>query len=291
MKRLALIAVFVFFAADFALLYGAQVSLDKGRDLHKRVEELSVIPRGEYMKRASLGYDTLVADFIWLKTIQVMGSKTLPPEYADWIYHALDVLTDLDPKFEYAYRAGGIFLSAVTKSYDKSNDILKKGFYNNPDVWELPFYIGFNYFFRLDDYKHAAYYMGRAAELPGRPSFIPLLATRLYAESGDPRFALELIDRIYESASDERVRAELRARMDELIVEINLDVLQRAVGEYKAKYGKYPPGVGELAASGISRYPPKDPLGGQYLINPLTGEVTNTAMKRRLRVFKPGDKR
>ncbi|MGA2192329.1 MAG: hypothetical protein ABSG42_03015 [Nitrospirota bacterium] len=287
MKKFALAAV-VFLLVDAALVYAVQVRIDHNRSASLHVLELGALPRGDYLKKISMGYDGLIADLLWLKTVQVMAIKKPPPGYSRWIFHAIDVATDLDPKFDYIYEAGGIFLSAVTKDYVLSNEILKKGFYNNPREWQLPFYIGFNYFFHLNDFKQAAYYMARAAELPGRPQFVPLLATRLYAESGNPRFALELLQKIYESTDDDRVKEVLEQRMKELVVEINLDELDRLVSEYHKEYGKYPT-LEDLLAKGFIRSMPRDPMNGRYSINPLTGEVTSSVLKRRLRVYKPED--
>ena len=73
--------------------------------------------------------------------------------------------------------------------------------------------------------------------------------------------------------------------MKELQVEINLDALENASKAYKDKYGRYPASVDELKAAGLIRGEPKDELGGRYIINPETGEASNTGMPRRLRIF------
>ena len=232
-----------------------------------------------------------MADLIWLRAIQVMGEKKVPPQQAEWIYHALDAATDLDPKFSYMYEVGGIFLSAASGNYDLSVKLLKKGLDNNPGYWRLPFYLSANYFLYLRNYKLAAYYMGRAAELPGRPAFVPLLASRLYAQSGDPRFGLDLTYTIYKNTTDERVKDALRRRMKELQVEINLDALESASEDFKNKYGRYPASVDELKAAGLITGEPKSELGGRYIINPETGEASNTKMPRRLRIYRKGKMR
>ena len=291
MKGIALAALAAFLLLDAGLLYGVQRSIDSGRGRREKVEELAALPRGEYLKRVSMGYDALLADLIWFRVVQVMGEKKVPPEHAKWIYHALDVATDLDPKFEYVYQAGGIFLSAVSGEYDLSTGLLKKGFMNNPDVWELPFYAGFNYFFYMQNYKLAAYYMGRAAGLPGRPAFVPLLASRLYAESGDPAFALELTGRVFENTKDDRVRAELMQRMKDLSVEVDLNELEKLAKVYRKERGRYPATVEDLLREGLINRMPSDRLGGRYYFDPSTGEAKNTMLSRRLKVFRREDAR
>ena len=252
----------------------------------QKVEELGFLPKGEYLKKVALGYDPLICDFIWLEAIQVMGDRKIPPKGAEWIYNALDVATDLDGKDEYVYEAGGIFLSAVAGDYEASNRILKKGFYNNPENWRLPFYIGTNYFLYLNNYKRAAYYIGRAAVLPGRPEFVPFLATRLYAESGDPRFAMALIESLYKQTKDEKVKSSLLARMKELVIEENIQLIEGAKAKYAAKNHKNPESMEALVKAGYLSGIPKDPLGGKYYIDSATGEIKNDKLLRRLEIFK-----
>ena len=284
MRSLSAILI-LFLILDGALIYNFQKQIERQAASRTVIQGLARIPKGEYLKKISLGHNSLVADLIWLRAIQVMGEKKVPPQQAEWIYHALDAATDLDPKFSYIYEAGGIFLSAVSGNYDLSVKLLKKGFDNNPGYWRLPFYLSANYFLYLRDYKLAAYFMGRAAELPDRPAFVPLLAARLYAQSGDPRFGLDLTYTIYKNTTDEKVKDALRQRMKELQVEINLYTLENAAKDFKDKYGRYPVSVDELKAAGLIRGEPKDELGGRYIINPETGEASNTKMSRRLRIY------
>jgi hypothetical protein len=289
--RSASILLIIFLILDGVLIYNFQRRMERQTASRTTVQGLAQIPKGEYLKKVSLGHNSLVADLIWLRAIQVMGQKSVPPREAEWIYHALDAATDLDPKFSYINEAGGIFLSVVSKDFDLGVKLLKKGFDNNPGYWRLPFYLSANYFLYLHNFKLAAYYMGRAAELPGRPPFVPLLAARLYAQSGDPHFGLELTETIYKSTKDEKVKKALRQRMDELHVEINLDALDKASKAYKDKYGRYPATVDELKAAGLIKGEPKDELGGVYVLDPETGEASNTMMPRRLRIYPMRKKR
>lgn len=290
MKSASIFLIF-FLILDGVLLYNVQKQIEKQTAGRTVSQGLAQIPRGEYLKKVSLGHDSLLADLIWLRAIQVMGSKKVPPRQAEWLYRALDSATDLDPKFSYIYEAGGTFLAVVNGEYDLSNRLFRKGFDNNPGYWRLPFYLSANYFLYLRNYKLAAYYMGRAAELQGRPPFVPLLASRLYAQSGDPRFGLDLTYTIYKNTTDKKVRDALRQRMKELQVEINLDALESAAKAFKNKHGRYPASIDELKNAGLISGGPKDELGGRYIINPKTGEASNTKMPRRLMIYGKGKMR
>ena len=73
-----------------------QFSLDT---LHDRpvdqIESLAQLPKGQYLKRVSLGYHHLGADLLWLRLVQVLGKKRNTADEYEWMYHALDVITTL----------------------------------------------------------------------------------------------------------------------------------------------------------------------------------------------------
>ncbi len=286
--RTASIFLALFIILDGAIVYNVQKRMDALKSGASISQSLPYIPDGRYLKQVSLGQDSLLADLIWLRAIQVMGTRNITRNEAEWLYHAVSTATDLDPKFYYMTELGGIYLTSVANSHKLSIKLLKKGYENNPGRWEFPFFIGFNYFFYLKDFKQAAYYMGIGARLPGKPPYLPFLASRLYAQAGDPRYGLELTEAIYENTKNERVRQDLQRRMKELQVEINLDALQNEVNAYKNRFGRYPASVQELLAAGFIKAVPVDRLGGKYIINPKTGEVSNTKIARRLRIYRKG---
>ena len=143
-----------------------QFSLDT---LHDRpvdqIESLAQLPKGQYLKRVSLGYHHLGADLLWLRLVQVLGKKRNTADEYEWMAHRVDL----------------------------SNRILEKGHEANPTVWRLPFDLGYNHFFYLGDPGKAADYIAQAAHLPGRPSYLPGLATRMYAEAQNPDVALDFL--------------------------------------------------------------------------------------------------
>jgi tetratricopeptide (TPR) repeat protein len=168
-----------------ACVVGTLAVLERQRPQAVRAAELSYLPRGDYLKVAVLGYRQLAADLIWLQAVQHFGKRTQSAEGYRWAYHAVDVLTDLDPKFSFAYQAAGAILGVVAEQVDESVAILKKGIAHNPTVWELPFFLGYNYYYELHDSAEAAKYFRAASALPGSPWYLPALAARMTVEAGD----------------------------------------------------------------------------------------------------------
>ncbi len=270
-------------------VYFIQARINEYKGLEHNIESFMMLPKGEYLKPIVLGYEQLAGDIIWLRTIQVVGTETVSPQGYDWVYHALDVVTTLDPRFAYAYQFGGVTLAVLGKRPELSNKLLEKGVKENPDVWQIPFYLGFNNFFYFQNYKLAAEFMAKASEIPGHPEYLPKLAARLYVQSGDPDVALEFLDRMYKETKDQKVKASIEIRIKEVIVERDIKILEAAVRKFKETYRSYPGKLTEMVSKGLIRNIPNEPFGGNYYINTDNGSVYSSTVKRRLKVYEKGN--
>ena len=280
--------------AIITVALGSVALIQQGLELRRdrtalHIEELRFLPPGQYLKPVLLGYHHLAADVLWLRVIQVIGKRDTMPQDYEWLYHALDVITTLDPQYDYAYQVGGIVLTQLADRVDLSNKILEKGLEENPAVWQIPFYLGFNQFFYLHDYAQAAEYMTRASRLPGHPPYLPFLATRLYAEAGSPETALTFLTAMWRQTQDEQVKELLEYRMKEVIIERDIRILEDAVGRYREQEEHAPPTLSALVNRDILREIPAEPFGGEYRLNPTTGEISSSTHPERLRLHRRGE--
>ena len=99
--------------------------LDQKRNALDRAEQLAYLPKGQYLKLAVLGYRQIMADLIWFQAVQHIGSKKDTPRGYLWTYHAVDVLTDLDPNFVPPYQATGVFLGVLVGLHEEAIAILE----------------------------------------------------------------------------------------------------------------------------------------------------------------------
>lgn len=265
---------------------GVLTVVERQRPAIVRAEELSYLPQGKYLKVAVLGYRHLAADLIWLRAVQYFGVKEQTAEGYRWAYHAVDVLTDLDPTFVYAYQMAGTILGVWAKLPQESVDILAKGMVHNPEVWQLPFFLGYDYFYELHDPVSAAKFFRLASMLPGAPEYLPKLAARMTIEAGDPKAALEFLQRLYQQVQDPRLREGLERRIREVIAERDIRFLEEGIRRYRARYGKLPGSLEALVTGGIIARVPDDPLGGLYQVNPSDGTVASTGLRERLKVHR-----
>jgi hypothetical protein len=241
-----------------------------------------------------LGFHHLGADVLWLRVVQVLGDRVVRDKDYEWLYHALDVITTLDPRYEYAYEAGGTVLAELALRVDLSNRLLEKGVGPNPDSWRIPFRLGFNQFFHLDNHLAAAKYMAQAAKVPGEfpigpPAYTARLASRLYVQGKNPDVALEFLDAMLQQTTDEAVRDQLQRRMKRIRLERDLQVLEQAVQNYTQINGKHPNTLSDLVMSGVLTSMPNEPYGGTYLLDPTTSRVLSSTHDERMRLYRPGD--
>lgn len=268
---------------------GAASSLyvvDQERHALIMASELFYLPKGDYLKVAVVGYRQIVADLIWLKAVQNLGGRTQTREGYLAAYHAVDVLTDLDPQFVHAYQFTGTILGVWAGLVKESIAILSKGVQHNPTVWELPFFLGYDYYYELNDPASAAKYFQMASALPGAPGWLAGLATRMTVEAGDPNAALEFLQRLYLQTKDEQLREGLAQRIREVIAERDISVLEQGVGVYRGRFGKVPEVLEDLVIAGILPNIPQEPFGGRYELVPSDGSVKTPGLRERLRVHR-----
>jgi tetratricopeptide (TPR) repeat protein len=249
------------------------------------IEGLAQLPKGEYLKPALLGYHHLGADILWLRLVQVVGKKRNSADEYEWIYHALDVLTTLDPQYAYAYYAGGIILGDLANRPDLSNRLLEKGVKANPDVWNIPFLLGYNYYFLLGDPAKGAEYIMEAARRPDGPFYLPGLAIRMAAEAGSPDTALAFLEARLADTQDPEMREALAYRMKEVIIERDIRILESAVEAYRMQHRVLPATLTDLVVAGILSMLPQEPFEGEYRLDTKSGSVSSSTHPERLRTF------
>ncbi len=266
-------------------LHGLQLGLDSQRTALPKVQQLAYVPAGEHLKIAVLGYRQLVADVLWLQTIQAMGTRKISRETGEWIAHALDVITTLDPRFVRAYSVGGLALTSLVPFYEESNRLLLKGIENNPEEWYLPFLLGFNYYYNDHEDAKAARYIARASRFPHAPTYLASLAAKLYVSAHTPQDALALLVQVYEHSTDENVRQVLERRIKEVLVERDLQMLEEAIKRFGSAHKRTPARLEDLVSAHLLSALPKEPFGGRYLYDPGTGTVRSTEVKERMKLY------
>lgn len=209
------------------------------------------LPDSRMVEIASLGHHRLTSDFFWLRAIQYYGNWALREEGYPRLGAIIDLVTDLTPRFEYAYRFAGV---AVPYNHpdrgflnvDEAIRLLDKGVRNRPDVWQIGMFLGFAHLWYRGDSDAAIHGFEVASRAEGRPAYVPLLAARLHSHRGDPSGGLAFAQAMLEETTDPDIRRELEQRVRELEIEMVLQKLDAEVQRFRDEVGRLPRDIDEL---------------------------------------------
>jgi len=263
-------------AVLLVLLGGGAVALQavherRGGPPASASENLLYVRSPEAMRRLALSYDALLADLYWIRAVQHYGGTRLstdPRKQYDLLYPLLDLTTSLDPRFNLAYLLGAIFLSEEPPGGpgrpDLAIHLLEKGLRAQPEKWEFAQWTGFVHYWWRQDYEEAAAWFGRAAKLPGAPSWLTLVAATTLAQGGSRASSRALWQDIARTADQEWSRNAAQHRLRQLDAMDQLDQLRAAVTVYRDRTGTPPDGWEDLRRAGYLRGMPVDPAGVPY---------------------------
>jgi tetratricopeptide (TPR) repeat protein len=267
-----LLMLWLAFGALLATWVVAQRAVDYRRDTWPEAYPLLFLPSGQYLRASSLGFRVLFADVIYLWSIQYYGYHRTE-EGRNYLWHIYDVITELDPHFIDAYLVGALIMANDMSDPDLAIDLLEKGMEHNPDDWILPLDAGFYAYLNLEDPERAATYFDHASSIPGAPAQIARLHAAMYERAGDLQRSLQFWWEIYEDAEDDRVQSIAWQHVYDLRVRLDLQVIEAAVGRYRAERGNTPASLQELIDAGYLSGAPENPNGTPYVYNPITGEI------------------
>ncbi len=173
------------------------------------------VPPPAMVKAGASGYENVIADSLWLTLLQYYGERFFSenPKMVN-LDAMFDLITELDPKFWFAYWLGAWALSDNGQT-DVAIRLLEKGERLNPDHLHYPYLQGFVRFLFLSDYLGAAACFERAATRPiaeweDQKRFARSLAARMYQKQGKDVLALQIWEDL--TKSGDRATADIAKR-------------------------------------------------------------------------------
>ncbi len=251
------------------------------------------VPDPELARLLSLGFRPVVADFYWLQAVQAVGGNVrMTPELARHLGKLIDLVTTLDPWVDHPYRFAAIWMTQNEENVRAANRLLERGIEHHPDEWRNHFYLGFNHFFYLLEKERAAEILEKASALPGAPRYLPRLVARLKSESADIEVAAVFLTELVMNTDDEAAREGYRAALDEIEVEQNARVLDRARALFLQQRGRDIVEVDELVEgtgpvlrtlppAHPSSLPPSLRRGSEWKLDPVSGRIVSTHYGKR----------
>lgn len=190
----------------------------------------------------TFGYSDVVASLLWVRLMQDIDvcdqsdetvslpafdpdekdklkeilERDLPASKCDrgWVYHMLDLITDLAPDFYGAYLEGATMLSVVVDDRSGASLLFDKSRGYFPEDWNLLYRAAYHEMFEMQNPDKAADLMRRAGER-GAPKWVYALSSKIYTKLGQALLAKGVLEAVVRTnpqstPSMDRVRMELQ---------------------------------------------------------------------------------
>jgi tetratricopeptide (TPR) repeat protein len=219
-------------------------------DLKTQFAEEELYLNGPAMKRITLAFNGVAADWYWLKSLQYVGRKVI--NYEDT--HAgqfdlsglssldlrllpslLRMATTLDPQFLEPYYYGALILPDLNR--DEAIALLNQGIAANPDKWRLYQHLGYVYW-QSGDHQKASEVYAAGANIPGAPPWMMAMSARMKAEGGAGQEAREMYMHLSEASDDPNVKEMVQKQLMRLDSVEERDKIRRILADYKVRAGR-----------------------------------------------------
>lgn len=260
-------------------------------------------------KALTFGHWPVAVDWLWIRGMGDPAISRLPKGQHPAVFHDLDLITELDPLFYWAYVAGGNYLAVIRDDTEGALHLIQKGerfrkgeLDSYPEefrqrywsgAWNLPVLLAYLHLFEFDNLPDAAQAFGEAARSPGAPDYLKRLDERLRAPGGQYEVGLKLLNFLISGAvesGDARARERLEKKRSSLYLSQYLDHLNRSFVEYLKAIPQYRSKT-EISQRQMELYwaqfrreqgvASTDPWGGKLHIDE-HGEVNSTTPRQRV---------
>lgn len=251
--------------------------------LENRPLQLKVgyVPEAKALSFITADQRYLVADWMVLKVLFYFGSlieKTegknpvaFKPDYPG-MFRMLQTGLRLEPYNADAYYFAQAAFTWEAGRYAEVNNMLDYGMKYRTWDSQLPFFAGFNAAYFMKDYKKAAEYMKKAAEIANEQQFATL-AARYFYEAGETEFGILFIDIMKSSAKDANEKRLYEFRRKALLA---VKSVEDATKLYQRELGRPPATIADLLSTGFLASVPQDPYGGKFYLDQ-EGKVRSTS--------------
>jgi hypothetical protein len=242
-----------------------------------------LIPNLTTLRLLSLGDVQLLADAIWLQTIQYFGTGTPYGQFKS-LPKLMETITQLDPGFTYGYEFSLVVLPFMNASEtaarigEQAQVEMKKG--TLPVNGLLTFYLASVYQINIKDYKRAGALYQKASTEPGAPSAAKVLAgvslSKVNATLNDRIVALTFWKTVFDNAKNPDEKDRAKNWFDNMQIVYDLEVL---TAKYKEQNGAYPSTLQDLVTKQYIGSIPESPIKREFVLNPLTGRISFDHLK------------
>lgn len=190
--------------------------IDIEEESFDRPRELVSPPKS--LAHFAFGHHEVLADLLWIRALGDFDycekkRNERDCENNSWLYHMLDLITDLSPYFRLAYSAGGMALTVIVSDIKGASMFFDKATERLPKDWVILYKAAYHFIYEDKNLPKAASLVERAAR-NGAPDWVYSLAARLYSEGGRKMMALRLIEELQQSGFSQDVIDRMKEKLN-----------------------------------------------------------------------------
>ncbi len=186
------------------------VSVQRAAGDPLRIKEVLLLPPGRILRQIDLGYHSLMADMLFIKTNIYYGEKMYGDQETPWLPGFIQSLIEIDPDFKTSYLWGALVTTYYQRQIDdvplelieRANKILEAGMGRFPGDYRFPMRIAFNLYYELGDTDAALPYFERASQTPGAPTWIKEKLVDIYSKAGRQELARRTLSDLLSGTED-----------------------------------------------------------------------------------------
>lgn len=220
-----------------------------------KIAKRNLLPH-QILPYINFGFANLITDYYWIAAIQDFVAWNGKEGFYIGYFRNI---TTLDPKFEYPYLFSILTIpnKKDIKTLDDVAAIAEKGMTAIPTSWQIPFYLGTQYYIFTREYSPAEDYLKIAAAKKNAPPGVYLLYStfvgrELFTKEQKQGLAVKLVKTIYDNTDNQTIK-KLAAKgiQSDLIAQL----LEKGIIAYKEKYKRYPKNIHEMLTINLIALP------------------------------------
>jgi hypothetical protein len=251
----------------FTFLIGISVLLVylySSRQVHRYLENTPSTERAEafilspaFLEIAAGEFKGLMGDYLILKGVSFLGGRYDTTESdLDAIQTLFKQSLTLDPYFLQTCYLTQAYIAWQGKRAEAAIELLEiSNKYRDWD-WNPGFFIGFDYFYFLNNNLAAAEYLMEVSKKPGAGTLPALLASRLSQKGGETQTSILFMKSMLDTIEDDVTRKQFEMRLAALE---GVYIIERAITVFKSRFNRPPDDLGELVTSKILEKLPDNP--------------------------------
>jgi len=260
-------------AMCFFLLVGySQHIYDSNTDYFKKKHVFLALPSGKTLKILSFGNNELVADMLYLWSIQFFSNYTLL-NAGDFIEDIYNLITDISPRYLDPYIVGSTIMAMELNEIEMAVRLLQKGSKNIKDEWIFDFESAYYVRKYFKDFGRAEKYYKKASKIKGAPKFLKRNLYHSIFMQGKLEESWKLWLEVLNNAKSNLETNSARLHLYQIKFQIDRKNVKSALGKFKKRYGSFPNNIDELRVYGFIKKVPKDFKGNSYKYDHKKGSI------------------